>query len=127
MGEKFLIDTNILIYIFSNELDERTRDRLISILNHSFNISVITKIEFLGWRNHTEDGYKKAVSFLKKASIIGLNTDIIDETVNLRRQYKIKMPDAVIAATAISHKLKLVTRNINDFTMIKDLELFNPF
>jgi len=48
-------------------------------------------------------------------------------TIDLRRKYKIKLPDAVIAATALYYDLILVTRNEKDFEGIKGLEIYNPF
>jgi len=49
--EKFLIDTNILIYFFDGKLSENQREHVISLFEHSFNISVISKIEFLGFQD----------------------------------------------------------------------------
>jgi len=45
----------------------------------------------------------------------------------LKRQSKIKLADAVIAATAIVNNFKLVTRNVDDYKVVKELEVFNPF
>ena len=39
----------------------------------------------------------------------------------------IKLADAIIAATAIFNNLKLLTRNVDDFKMIDELEVMNPF
>lgn len=41
--------------------------------------------------------------------------------------YKIKLPDAIIAATALANNKILVTRNVDDFMKVKSLEIFNPF
>ena len=45
----------------------------------------------------------------------------------IRLQYKIKLPDAIIAATALEYALKLVTRNVADFNSIEGLNVVNPF
>ena len=43
------------------------------------------------------------------------------------RDYKIKLPDAIIAATALNNDFVLVTRNEQDFINIKNIQIFNPF
>ncbi len=45
----------------------------------------------------------------------------------LKRRKKIKLADAVIAATALLNNLKLATRNVDDFKGIEGLEVLNPF
>lgn len=50
-----------------------------------------------------------------------------NQTILIRRQYKIKLPDAIIAATALVHNLILVTRNTSDFKNIPELQLINPW
>jgi len=49
------------------------------------------------------------------------------KAIELKRQSKIKLADAVIAATAIVNNFKLVTRNVDDYKVVKELEVFNPF
>ena len=67
------------------------------------------------------------LEFMKVASVIGITDEIVDETIAIRRAYKIKLPDAIIAATAINKKLILVTRNVTDFKIIQELVLVNPW
>ena len=57
-NEYYLLDTNILIYHTKGESEIRSFLKNIS-LNGELNISIITKIEFLGWNKHTPDGLKK--------------------------------------------------------------------
>ena len=122
----YLIDTNILIYHFNNNLPENCYPVIDEIFNQHFNISVITKIEFLGFRKHTEESFKKGKTFIKNANIINMNHGIVDSVIDLRRKYRIKLPDAVIAATAIINNLTLITRNVDDFKNL-DLMIYNPF
>jgi len=68
--KKFLVDTNILIYYFGGQIPDNSLNEVESIFNQSFNISFITKIEFLGWNRHTEEGYQLANEFLKPANIV---------------------------------------------------------
>ena len=60
---KYLLDTNILIYYWRGDIPEEERDHVEEILKHSFIISIITKIELLGWKKHTSDGFAKAKEF----------------------------------------------------------------
>ncbi len=53
--------------------------------------------------------------------------DTIEQTIQLRKTYKTKLPDAIIAATAMVYKLKLITRNTCYFNNIEGLELINPW
>ena len=62
---KYLLDTNILIYYWNGDIPEGERDRYQEILKHSFIISIITKIELLGWRErHTPEGFEKSQGIL---------------------------------------------------------------
>ncbi|XWN35316.1 MAG: hypothetical protein ROO73_00790 [Roseivirga sp.] len=58
---------------------------------------------------------------------MGLETTIKHQTAALRRQYNIKLPDAIIAATSLAYDLTLITRNVADFKNITSLRLVNPY
>jgi toxin FitB len=65
-------------------------------------------------------------AFLSLATVISLDELVTKETINLRRQRKIKLPDAIIASTALAYDLILVTRNTKDFQKITTLNVLNP-
>ncbi len=127
MGKKYLIDTNILIYYFGDQIPSGSLKEIETIFNNSFNMSFITKIEFLGWKKHTEEGYSLSEKFLEPANVVLMTDPILRLTIDLKRKYLIKLGDAVIASTAIINKMTLVTRNENDFKNIPGLNIFNPF
>jgi len=122
----YLIDTNILIYHFNNNIPDKTKPRITEIFKRHFNISVITRMEFLGFRGHTEESFKKAGKFLSYSHIINLEDEIVEMGINLRRSKKLKLPDTIIASTAIKKELILVTRNVDDFSGM-NIKIYNPF
>lgn len=65
-------------------------------------------------------------TFIQASDILSLTDDIVAFTITLRKKHIIKLPDAIIAATAIVHNLSLLTRNTSDFSKIPDLTLINP-
>ncbi|OFX50014.1 MAG: hypothetical protein A2046_01880 [Bacteroidetes bacterium GWA2_30_7] len=122
-GNKFLFDSNILIYLSKGLLDAKTFTNKEDIPY----VSVITYMEVMGYhfKNKNEENFMN--QFCAGAYIIPLNDDIVTKVIELRKKHKVKLPDAIIAATAIENKLKLLTRNTGDFKNIPKLNLFNPF
>lgn len=123
---EYLIDTNILIYhtngseIAFNFLTKLADER-------SLNISVLTKIEFLGWNKHTTEGFEKCKQLIESATVYPLDEEVADKAIQFKRKVNIKLADAVIGATAFVNGLKLATRNVGDFEMLEGLNLVNPF
>jgi hypothetical protein len=114
MKNKYLLDTNIVIYYFNGLILD---DVIHSIIQHSFNISIITKIEFLSWHKLLEDVELKcrAVAFISFATVYDLDEVVAEKVITNRQQYKIKTPDAIIGATAQVHRFEIVTNNVSDF------------
>ncbi|WP_246454781.1 type II toxin-antitoxin system VapC family toxin [Thermococcus camini] len=108
-------------------MPEEELPKVEEILRKSFNVSIITKIEFLGWKGHTLEGFEKSKELISFAHVIPLTDEIADIAIELRRKVKVKLPDAVIAATALRHNLTLVTKNVKDFEKIEGLRIYNPF
>jgi predicted nucleic acid-binding protein len=123
MGKKYLIDSNSLIEYTGRLLPKYAYATLSSIIDTDFNISFINKIEVLGhraadlpWQN-----------FIGQATVIGVSNNIIEQAIEIRKTCKIKIPDAIVAATAMVDGLVLVTRDVNDFKAIKGLQVENPW
>ena len=127
MGQEFLIDTNILIYYYDDKIPSDSIDTIDDIFLKSFNISIISRIEFLGWHEYDEKQYQKALLFAEGANVIPLTGRIAQEAIELKRKKRIKLPDAVIAATCLVNNFTLTTRNQDDFKSIEDLKIYNPF
>ena len=119
---KYLLDSNIVIYYFNGLTDAPLVEK---ILVDSFNVSVITQIEFLGWSHfYTNNNlYDKAKKFIANASIYGTEGAVIQKTIELRQQHKVKTPDAIIAATALANGFTVVTNNAADFEKLGSMQI----
>ena len=120
-GNNAILDSNILIYLSKNELPLAFLDQFDALF-----ISVISYMEVLGYafRNSEEENFVKEIIDLFDVRFI--NQEIAEIVIKYRKQYRIKLPDAIIAATAEADGSCLVTRNIDDFKNI-DIRMLNPF
>jgi len=123
MGKKFLIDTNVLIDAQMGRLSENGLKFLLQTINENFIISFITLIEFLGYK----DVANSSKEFISMADVLGIDNAIIQTCIDLRKNYTIKLPDAIIAATALTNNLTLITNNDKDFDKIQNLNIINPY
>lgn len=122
MGKKFLIDTNILLEYLGNQLATDAQNYVNKIIANDFNISVINRIEILGHPSATN----QLLDFLNLANQYELTQEIVNQTIELRKVNKIKLPDAVIAATALVYQLTIISRNAKDFDRINGLKVIDP-
>jgi len=122
-----IIDTNILIYHLAGVLTDQAEATLAGALESGSYISIVTRIELLGWRKHSPDSLKAAETLLRSISEIPLHEEIIRLCINFRQNYPIKLPDAIIAATARHAKVPLMTRNMTDFERVPELKMVDPF
>ncbi|MCK9451237.1 MAG: type II toxin-antitoxin system VapC family toxin [Bacteroidales bacterium] len=128
MGIKFVWDTNTVIYYLQQQFSpsaEKFMDKLVNEARPV--ISSITEIELLCWKTATEKDLEVLRNFIDDALVIELEQPIKYKTADIRKKHKIKLPDAIIAATALVYELTLVSRNISDFKNIEGLQLINPW
>lgn len=95
------------------------------IINDFPRMSVISKIEILGF-NSSESDQRILEEFIGESLIFNLSEEIISTCISLRKIYKTKLPDSIIASTAMVNNFTSITRNIKDFSGIENLELINP-
>jgi len=127
MGVKHLWDTNTAIYYLQQQFPPSAELFIDKTLKDSGPaISAITEIELLCWKTTTEKDLKVLHDFIEDALVFELEMGIKLKTVDIRKAHKIKLPDAIIAATALAHDLTLLTRNVSDFKNIDGLNLINP-
>lgn len=127
MGKRYLIDTNVVRKYLDEDLSEAGLTLLDTILDASeSNISVVTRIELLGFSSHNEDLLNFVFQFIDYSTEYSLSEPIIQKTIELRKSIKIKLPDAIIAATALCNDLILLSDNDSDFGKVPHLRYINP-
>ncbi|MCB0526301.1 MAG: type II toxin-antitoxin system VapC family toxin [Lewinellaceae bacterium] len=125
---KHLWDTNTVIYFLQNQFPSTAAVYIDSILAKSDPaISVITEIELLCWKTENEEDLEVVQNFIEAVPVIELDKSIKLKTAELRKGFRIKLPDAIIAATAMVYEMTLITRNTKDFSALVELEVVNPF
>lgn len=72
------------------------------IIDKGSSISFISQIELLVWNPENPNDLKIYQSFVSQSTIVGLQDGIIQETIRIRKSYKLKLPDALIVATSFS-------------------------
>lgn len=115
-GIDFIADTNFIIHLNEgNPLVE-------PFLDYEFAVSFISEIELLGAFSISKSKKAQLHDILKDCAIVEMNSEIKHICIKIRQQYKMKVPDAIIAATAIVLNKSLVTSD-RDFEKIKELDL----
>ena len=104
-GNSFLVlDTNVVLYHLGNRLQNPLEKK-------RYAISIITEIELLSYPNIQAEEINIIQNFVAQTTVIELRNSIKIETVALRKKYKLKVPDAIIAATALRLESPLLTND----------------
>lgn len=119
----YILDTNAVINYLDASFPPKKMSELHEIVDSQIFVSVITKMEALGYSFKSEFEQNIFETFMKGAIVLGLNEEIVQKTIDLRKLNKIKLPDAIISATALVFNLKLISQNLSDFKNIKGLKL----
>jgi predicted nucleic acid-binding protein len=102
-GNSFLADTNTFISLLNKKPSVQ------SFLESDWSFSFITEIELLGKPGIKSDEVKNIRTLLNICQKLVHVEPVNHLTITLKQQYKIKLPDAIIAATAIHYHLPLLT------------------
>jgi hypothetical protein len=119
-GKRYLLDTNAIVCLLRGD----------RVLQHRLQqadwvgISVLSQIEFLAFPSLSPDDRIIFQQFCDSVDVAGLDRTertLIDRAVTLRAQYRLKLPDAIIAATAIEHGATLITddRQLQNLSAVK--------
>ena len=106
---RFLFDTNTALYFLGNQLAEPLSAGM-------YGMSVISEIELLSYPTLSSTEERQIRDFISSIEIIGLRSDVKEEAIAFRRQNRLKIPDAIIAASA---KVLGATLLTNDSTLLK--------
>lgn len=122
----YVYDTNIFIYFLDDSPDvkEYFKERFFSS-NKTFT-SRITRIELLSYPNLTEKDEVIINDLFKVIELVPLSEELEELAIAFRKRHRLKIPDAVIAATAFQHSATLVTNNIKDFKNIPEIKIVIP-
>ena len=127
MGQRYILDTNTVIDYVGDRLPHDSALAMDKLVNDELNVSIIVRIETLGF-NGEESEMQKLKDFLSLAKIYYVDNLIADKTIDLRKIYrKLKLGDAIIAATALVNNLIFISRNTKDFEDISGLTYINPY
>ena len=113
MIKRYLLDTNAIIYLVSGRL-------VLPLPNGKYSVSIITEIELLSFSGLSVEEEQKIRDLLLLLDRVHLTDAVRDETISLRRENRLKLPDAIIAASALIHDAVLLT-NDQSFTSIEGL------
>jgi len=126
MGQGYILDSNVIIGYLAGQIPSSGMKIVSEIVSNRPNISVISQIEVLRF-NDTPENEAVLREFINMSKVYPLSNNVVEHTIKLCKQIKIKLPDAIIAATALLEDFTLVTRNVNDFKKIPELIILNPW
>lgn len=118
-GNSLLLDTNIILYLLSGDQTLAT-----TLDGKALYVSFITELELLGYPGLGEQEKIAIQQLLNDIAIIDMNDSIKKEVIELRNKHRIKLPDAIIAATSIYLNLPLFSadqgfENIEEINFLK--------
>jgi predicted nucleic acid-binding protein len=118
-----LIDSNILIYALLPD-HQKLMDW---ILDQLPSVSVVSKIETLGYHRLTQEHKAGLLKLFSCLTILYPSQHTYEIAIDLRQRRKMSLGDSLIAATAVEYGVLLATRNTTDFVWIDNLTLLDPF
>lgn len=118
-GSRYLLDTNAIVALLQGEA------QLVQLLQNAdwVGISVISQIEFLVFSGLSESDRELFQRFLQRVEVVGLGageTQLIQTIIEVRQQYRLKLPDAMIVAIALQNSASLMTRD-REFAKVGNL------
>ena len=116
-GNRLCVDTNILLYFLKGD-----QEVIEMIADKDLVISFITELELLSFPKILPDSEETIKGLLENCQIVDIAPEIKDVTIEFRRKSKLKLPDSIVAATAFSLKLPLLTAD-KQFRVVEELEL----
>jgi predicted nucleic acid-binding protein len=114
-GNRFLLDTNILLYLIGKKIP------VDALPEGEFSVSFVTELEVLSYPSITSQEEHQLKRLLHDIPVIDITTEIKEQTINLRKKYNLRLPDAIIAATALQLDAALIT-NDKGFSLVQEIQ-----
>jgi len=114
-GNRFLLDTNILLYSIGKKIP------VDALPEGEFSVSFVPELEVLSYPSITPQEEQQLKRFLHDIPVIDITAEIKERTIDLRKRYNLRLPDAIIAATALQLNATLVT-NDKGFSLIQEIQ-----
>ncbi|MBY0577033.1 MAG: type II toxin-antitoxin system VapC family toxin [Gallionellaceae bacterium] len=102
----YLLDTNAIIYLINGRLAS-------PLPEGKYSISIITEIELLSFPGLPDEEELRIRDLLRALGLIQLSDVVRDQTIQLRRKSRLKLPDAIIAASALTQQAILLTNDLS--------------
>lgn len=115
-GIDFIADTNAIIYLLSGKPYMRPYEEA------RLGVSVITEMELLSFPHITAQELNNLHDLLSDCTIFPLDIFVKERAILVRRTHGIKLPDAIVAATAMEEGIPLITAD-KGFRKIAELDL----
>lgn len=108
-GTRFLLDTNVILGLLQNQPKVIEALERLELDTEACAYSSVTRMELPGFPGITTQESQLINSKLEMLERLPIVTAIEDETIAIRKQSRLKLPDAIICATALVHNVQLVT------------------
>jgi predicted nucleic acid-binding protein len=117
----YTLDTNAIVYYLNDDPDAVATLRGVFAQDSPVYVSTVTELELFAFPNLSRDEESLIEALLATISIIPLDSHVARIAALVRRQYRVKVPDTIIAATAMFTGSTLLSRNTRDFRRIANL------
>lgn len=108
-GTRCLLDTNVVIGLLKQHTAAIALIESHQLDLNQVAISQITRMELLGYPSLPKEEERQILGFLQSCRVLVIDETVEQCAIQLRRSGSCKLPDAIIAATALVHQLTLLT------------------
>lgn len=122
---RYLIDSNVWIEAAAN-VPCAVKAIQYAVQGSWVGYSAITRLELFGYPDLNPEEERHLKKLIELFIEVAVTADVIDKAIAIRRIKRVRIPDALIAATALQTNSTLITRNTDDFKDIDDLKPINP-
>jgi len=99
-----ILDTNIVIYLQKGLLAEK-------LPPDDYAISVITEMELRSAPSLSADDHEWLMAFMQDVQVLGITSVVKENAIEIRQTKRVKLPDAIVAATTMAHEAELLTND----------------